>query len=174
LQRRALSSLATASLPRPGGNLIGFITSEASFGGKWLELLTEIAPGIKRVGMMFNPDTAPFVASNYLPSFEGAARSLKVASNAAPVHNDAEIETVINSLGREPGSGLVVMTDAWPSHDKGAPAAPGRWAASRDKVERNKATILTFRLRPRDADHIRSARRSFSTRSPVAPTPKWS
>jgi putative tryptophan/tyrosine transport system substrate-binding protein len=53
----------TASLQRPGRNLTGLITSEASFGGKWLELLTEIAPGVKRVGMIFNPDTAPFVAS---------------------------------------------------------------------------------------------------------------
>jgi putative tryptophan/tyrosine transport system substrate-binding protein len=94
-----------ASLPRPGGNLTGFINLEPSFGGKWLELLTEIAPGVKRVAMMFNPVTA---ASNYVRSFEGAARSLKVASIAAPVRSDAEIEMVITSLGREPGSGLVV------------------------------------------------------------------
>jgi putative tryptophan/tyrosine transport system substrate-binding protein len=48
-----------AGLPRPGGNITGFITLEASMAGKWLELLTEIAPGIKRVAMIFNPDTAP-------------------------------------------------------------------------------------------------------------------
>jgi putative ABC transport system substrate-binding protein len=81
--------------------------------GKWLELLTEIAPGVKRVAIMFNPDTAPGGGSYFLPAFEAAARSLKVAPIAARVHSDAEIETVITSLGREPGGGVVVSTDAF-------------------------------------------------------------
>ena len=102
-----------AGLPRPGGNITGFINMEAAMGGKWLELLTEIAPGVKRVAIMFNPDTAPGGGSYYLPSFEAAARSLKVEPIAAPVHSDAEIETVITSLGREPGGGLVVMPDGF-------------------------------------------------------------
>ena len=102
-----------AGLPRPGGNITGFINVEAAMAGKWLELLTEIAPGVKRVAIMFNPDTAPGGGSYFLPSFEAAARSLKVAPIAAPVHSDAEIETVITSLGREPGGGLVVMPDAF-------------------------------------------------------------
>jgi putative ABC transport system substrate-binding protein len=97
--------------PRPGGNITGFINVEAAMGSKWLELLTEIAPGLKRVAIMFNPDTAAGRGSYFLPSIEAAARSLKVASIAAPVHSDAEIETAITSLGREPGSGLVLMTD---------------------------------------------------------------
>jgi putative tryptophan/tyrosine transport system substrate-binding protein len=100
-------------LPRPGGNLTGFINIEAEMGGKWLELLTEITPGIKRVAIMFNPDTAASAGSYYLPSFEAAARSLKVVPIAAPVHSDAEIETVMTSLAREPGSGLVVMPDSF-------------------------------------------------------------
>jgi putative ABC transport system substrate-binding protein len=99
-----------ASLPRPGGNLTGIINLEASLGGKWLGLLTEIAPGVKRAAIMYNPDTAPGGGSYYLPSFEAAARSLKVEPAAAPVHSDAEIETVITSLGRERG-GLVVTPD---------------------------------------------------------------
>jgi putative ABC transport system substrate-binding protein len=99
-----------SKVPRPAGNLTGFIDLEASMGGKWLELLTEVAPGVKRVAIMFNPDTAPGSGSYYLPSFEAAAQSLKVV---APVHSDAEIETVMTSLGREPGGGLVVMTDAF-------------------------------------------------------------
>jgi putative ABC transport system substrate-binding protein len=102
-----------ASLPRPGGNITGFIDTEASMAGKWLELLIEIAPGVKRAAIMFNPDTAPGRGSYFLPSFEAAARSLKVASIAAPVHSDAEIETVIASLSREPRGGLVVMADAF-------------------------------------------------------------
>jgi putative ABC transport system substrate-binding protein len=78
-------------------------------GGKWLELLLEIAPGLKRVAIMVNPDTAP--VSTYMPSFETAARSLKVVPILVPVHNNLEIETAINALGREPRGGLVVMPD---------------------------------------------------------------
>jgi putative ABC transport system substrate-binding protein len=100
-----------AGLPRPGGNITGFISMEARMASKWLQLLTEIAPGVKRAAAMFNPDMAPGRGSYYLPAFEAAARSLKVAPIAAPVHSDAEIETVITSLGREPGGGLVLMPD---------------------------------------------------------------
>ena len=60
---------------------------------------------------MFNPDTA--LVSIYMPSFETAARSLKVVPTAAPVHSDVEIETAITALGREPGGGLVVMLDGF-------------------------------------------------------------
>jgi putative tryptophan/tyrosine transport system substrate-binding protein len=102
-----------ASFPRPGGNITGFISAEASMGGKWLELLTEIAPAVKRVAMMFNPDTAPGGGSYYLPSFEAAARLSKVEPIPAPVHSDAEIETVMTSLGREPRGGLVFAADAF-------------------------------------------------------------
>jgi putative tryptophan/tyrosine transport system substrate-binding protein len=102
-----------AGLPRPGGNITGFISMEAGMASKWLELLTEIAPGVKRAAAMFNPDMATGGGSYYLPAFEAAARSLKVAPIAAPVHSDAEIETVITSLGREPGGGLVLMPDSF-------------------------------------------------------------
>jgi putative ABC transport system substrate-binding protein len=102
-----------ANLPRPGGNLTGFPYVEAAIAGKWVELLTEIAPGVKRAAIIFNPDAASGGGSHYLASFEAAARSLKVAPIAAPVHSDAEIETVITSLGREGGGGLVVLGDAF-------------------------------------------------------------
>jgi putative ABC transport system substrate-binding protein len=98
-----------ARLDRPSGNTTGFGGLEATLGGKWLELLSEIAPGLKRAAIMFNPDNA--VISAYMPSFETAARSLGVAPIAAPVHGDVEIETAIAALGREPGGGLVVMPD---------------------------------------------------------------
>jgi putative ABC transport system substrate-binding protein len=99
-----------ARLNQPGGNVTGFAGSEASLAGKWLELLSEIAPGLKRAAIMFNPDTA--VLSTFLPSFETAARSLKIELTIAPVQSDAEIETAINALGREPGGGLVATGDA--------------------------------------------------------------
>jgi putative ABC transport system substrate-binding protein len=98
-------------LDRPGGNITGFAILEASLGSKWLELLSEIAPGLKRVAMMFNPDTA--TGSLYVPSLETAARSLKVVPITAPVHSDVEIETAITALGREPGGGLLVLPDVF-------------------------------------------------------------
>jgi putative ABC transport system substrate-binding protein len=60
---------------------------------------------------MFNPDTA--LASAFMPSLETAARSLKVEPVIAHIHNDAEIETAITTLGREPGGGLVVVPDGF-------------------------------------------------------------
>jgi putative tryptophan/tyrosine transport system substrate-binding protein len=100
-------------LNRPGGNITGFANVEPALGGKWLELLSEIAPGLKRAAVMFNPDTTP--ASTYmLPLLETAARSLKVVLIIAPVQGDVEIETaIITALGREPGGGLVVMPSPW-------------------------------------------------------------
>jgi putative ABC transport system substrate-binding protein len=115
-------------LNKPGGNISGFAMYEASLGGKWLELLSEIAPGLKRATIMFNPDTAP--VSSFMPSFETAARSLKVEPIIAPVRSDAEIETAIIALGREPGGGLVVMPDAFTS----AHRAPIIVAAARNNV----------------------------------------
>jgi putative tryptophan/tyrosine transport system substrate-binding protein len=102
-----------ASLSRPGGNLTGFIYTEAAMTGKWLELLMEIAPGVKRVSIMFNPDTAAGSGTYFPPMFEAAARSLKLDPLSVPVHNNAEIEMAIASLGRGPGGGLVVMNDAF-------------------------------------------------------------
>jgi putative ABC transport system substrate-binding protein len=96
-------------LDRPSGNVTGFASYEPTLGGKWLELLSEITPGLKRAAIMFNPDTTP--VSNYMPSFETAARSLKVEAIIAPVHSDVEIETAIIALGREPRGGLIVIPD---------------------------------------------------------------
>jgi putative ABC transport system substrate-binding protein len=96
-------------LNRPSGNITGFAILEATLGGKWLELLSEIATGLKRVAIMFNPDTA--AVSTFMPSLETATRSLKVEPIIAPVRSDIEIETAITALGREPGGGLVAMPD---------------------------------------------------------------
>jgi putative ABC transport system substrate-binding protein len=97
-------------LDRPSGNITGITNFEPSLGGKWLELLAEIAPGLKRAAIMFNPDINP-VSVYFMPSLETAARSLKVEPIMRPVHSDAEIETAINAVGREPGGGLVVLPD---------------------------------------------------------------
>jgi putative ABC transport system substrate-binding protein len=104
-----VASGIVARLDRPSGNITGIANLEASLGGKWLEVLSEIAPGLKRAAIMFNPDIFP--VSTFMPSLETAARSLKVVPITAPVRSDAEIETAIGALGREPGGGLVTMPD---------------------------------------------------------------
>jgi putative ABC transport system substrate-binding protein len=101
-----------AGLPRPGGNITGFSNHEPTMGGKWAELLTEIAPDQRRVAAMFNPETAPYVRSYYLPPFEAAVRSLKRESIVVPVHSDAQIESAMTSLGRESGA-AVIMPDGF-------------------------------------------------------------
>ena len=100
-----------ASLARPGGNATGFNNAEGIMGSKWLELLTEIAPGVKRAAILFNPITAPGGGSYFLPSFTEAAHSFKVEATTAPVRNDDDIDAVMNSLGQEPGCVLVIMPD---------------------------------------------------------------
>jgi putative ABC transport system substrate-binding protein len=123
-----LASGIVAALNQSGGNITGFALYETPLAGKWLELLLEIAPGLKRAAIMFNPDTAP--VSVYMPSFETAARSLKVVPIVAPVHSDVEVETAIITLGREPLGGLIVMPDIFMF----AHRAPIILAAARNNV----------------------------------------
>jgi putative tryptophan/tyrosine transport system substrate-binding protein len=101
------------SLSHPGANITGFVNIEASMGGKWLQLLMEIAPSLKRAAIMFNPDTAPGGGSYFLPSFEAAARSLAVEPTSMPVRSDAEIDRAFASLQGENKEGLVAMTDSF-------------------------------------------------------------
>jgi putative tryptophan/tyrosine transport system substrate-binding protein len=100
------------SLARPGGNATGFFATEPSLGGKWLELLKEIVPGLRRVAVIFNPETSKG-SKSYLNSVETAAPSFSVAASGAPVHHAGDIELVISSLAREPGGGLIVLPDAF-------------------------------------------------------------
>jgi putative ABC transport system substrate-binding protein len=100
-----------ASLSHPGENITGFSVFEFSLGSKWLETLKQIAPGIRRVTAIFNPETAPYYRL-YLQSIDAAVPSLAVESIAAPVHNEADIESVIRKVGSEPDSGLFVLPDS--------------------------------------------------------------
>ena len=101
-----------ASFPRPGGNVTGFVTIEGSLGGKWLELLKEIAPHVNRVAFLLNPVTATY-AEFYLNAFKAAAASVAVEAIAAPVHDRSELDSVIAAQAREPNSGLIVLADAF-------------------------------------------------------------
>jgi len=100
------------SLARPGGNITGFVNLEASLVEKWLQLLKEIAPRVTRVGVIFNPKTAPYV-EYYLQPLNAVAARYGVNTIIAPVGSEADIEKAIAGLGREPGSGLIVMTDSY-------------------------------------------------------------
>jgi ABC-type uncharacterized transport system substrate-binding protein len=101
-----------ASLPRPGGNVTGFTAIEGSLGGKWVELLKEIAPQVTRVALLFNPAMATY-AEYYLHPFKVAAASLGVEAIVAPVHDSSELESVVTTQAREPNSGLIIMPDAF-------------------------------------------------------------
>ena len=100
------------SLTRPGGNATGFVNIEASLGGKWVEVLKEVVPGISRAAMMFNPKTSPQTAY-YRQSLEAAAASLAVQIVAAPVSNHDEIQKVMAELGQHSDAGLIVVPDVF-------------------------------------------------------------
>ena len=100
------------SFARPGGNVTGFTNVEASMGGKWLEMLHEVAPGVRRAVMMSNPDFG--VGSNFfLPSFRAAAGALGIEPVAVDVRTLAEIDAAIAAMGKAPGTGLVVAPDTY-------------------------------------------------------------
>ena len=101
-----------ASFPHPGGNATGFVVTEGSLSGKWLELLKEVAPRVTRVAMLFNPAVATYSAF-WLEPFKAAALSLAVEAVAAPVRDKSELESVVTAQAREPNGGLVVMPDSF-------------------------------------------------------------
>jgi putative tryptophan/tyrosine transport system substrate-binding protein len=105
-----ISSGFVASLGRPGGNVTGFALYEPGMGGKWLELLKQIAPGVTRVALLFNPATTVPVKL-FMSSIEAAASIFAIQATTAPVHAKDEIEGVIAALAGNPSAGLIVMPD---------------------------------------------------------------
>jgi putative ABC transport system substrate-binding protein len=99
------------SLARPGGNITGFTVDDSALGGKWVELLMQIAPGTAHVALLFNPLGAPL--QFFMPSIEAAASSNKVDVSVAAVSSKDEIEGVIAAQARDPGGGLIVMPNAF-------------------------------------------------------------
>jgi putative ABC transport system substrate-binding protein len=89
-----------ASQPRPGNNATGFATIELSLGGKWLELLKEIAPRVNRIAALFNPASAPY-HDLYLKPFKVAAASFAVEAIVAPVDDMVELESLVKTQARE-------------------------------------------------------------------------
>jgi putative ABC transport system substrate-binding protein len=101
-----------ATLSRPGGNITGFTFIDFPLIGKWLELLKAIAPEVRHISLMFNPDTTPFYPV-FLRELGAAPKSLAVELSASEVHNEAEIEAAIVAFAREPGVGLIAAPDAF-------------------------------------------------------------
>jgi putative ABC transport system substrate-binding protein len=101
-----------ASLAKPGGNITGFINIEDSLGGKWMEILKDIAPATRQAAILYNPATAPYFAY-YVEPFDKAARALGVEPIVAPVQTAADVERVITELGSKPDSGLVLAPDVF-------------------------------------------------------------
>jgi putative tryptophan/tyrosine transport system substrate-binding protein len=99
-----------ASLARPGGSITGFTSNEPTLGGKWPELLKEIAPAVVRAAFMFNPETAPY-AEPFLRAAKETAPTVGMEVSAARIRNDAEIEGTIAALASSPGSGLIVLPE---------------------------------------------------------------
>jgi putative ABC transport system substrate-binding protein len=100
------------SLQRPGSNVTGFTNLEPTIGGKWLELLKEIAPSITHVAVVYNP-VASVIATQSLPWIQTAGQKLGVSVVNAPVGALAEIERVITTLAGEPFGGLIFPTDSF-------------------------------------------------------------
>jgi putative ABC transport system substrate-binding protein len=101
------------SLSRPGGNVTGFTTFEPALGGKWLQLLKEIDPQVKRAAILFNPDTAHNRASPFVREFEAVAASLSVEPVLAFAQDPSGIEPVIAALAVAPGGALLVLPDVF-------------------------------------------------------------
>src|SRR6516165_153810 len=101
-----------SSFAHPGGNITGFMFLDFQMVGKWLEMLKEVAPGVSRAILMFNPDTSPHYYV-YLRSFEAMPRSVAVEVTAAPVRDTDEVQEAVAKLEREPGGGLIVAGDAF-------------------------------------------------------------
>jgi len=101
-----------ASLARPGGNTTGFTNLEPSVGGKWVELLKDIAPRVTRVAVMFNPASTS-IAAQFVDSVEEAAVKFGLETVEARVHAFAEIEAVLTRLGSAPGVGLILPPDTF-------------------------------------------------------------
>jgi putative tryptophan/tyrosine transport system substrate-binding protein len=106
-----------SNMARPGGNVTGFLNFEFSMGGKWLELLKQMVPDVKRVALLFNPDTAPY-AGSFMRVAEAAAPSFGVEPVAAGVRDEGEIERAVADCAAKPAGGLIVLPDAFTTNHR--------------------------------------------------------
>jgi putative tryptophan/tyrosine transport system substrate-binding protein len=112
-----VSSGIVASLSRPGGTITGFTNFEPSIAGKWLQLLKEMAPRIKKVALLFNPATAPG-APFFLQSVEAAAPAVAIKPIATPVRRVEDIHGALQELARDPEIGLIIAADIFTTNNR--------------------------------------------------------
>jgi putative tryptophan/tyrosine transport system substrate-binding protein len=149
-----------ASLARPGGNITGFTFVDFPMIGKWVEMLKEAVPGVSRMTLMFNPETAPYYPV-FLREFGAAGASLVDELSATPVRDEAEIEMAVTGFAREPGGGLIAAPDPFINSRRGLIIA----LASRHRLP----TLFGFRQHAKDGglmsygpDSVDIVRRSAS------------
>jgi putative tryptophan/tyrosine transport system substrate-binding protein len=100
------------NVAHPGGNITGFSYMDYSMLGKALGLLKEIAPGVVRTGLIFNPDDYPYYEV-YLRTLQAERQTLGLDVTAMRVHSDAEIEDAVAKAAAEPGGSLLVAPSAF-------------------------------------------------------------
>ena len=107
-----------ASLARPGGNITGFTFIDFPLIGKWVQMLKEIAPGVRRMMLLFNPQTAPFYPS-FLRELGESAGSVVAGLSATSVRDVAELEAAITAFAREPAGGIIAAPDPFINTHRG-------------------------------------------------------
>jgi putative tryptophan/tyrosine transport system substrate-binding protein len=105
------------SLARPGGNATGFTLFEFSMGTKWLEILRELVPTVKKVGLMFNPAMAPYFGL-YVRAIQQGALTFGIEPYSMPVDDESGVERSLSTLGQQPHGGLLVLPDAFTVHHR--------------------------------------------------------
>ncbi len=99
------------SMARPGGNMTGFTLLQPAIPGKYLSMLTEIAPNLSHVALMYNPASVPGAGEYFMPAFLESAAEYKLRPIVAKVNTPDDIEAAINALGAEPGGALITVPD---------------------------------------------------------------
>jgi putative ABC transport system substrate-binding protein len=100
-----------AGFAKPGGNTTGFGAFEFSIGGKWVEVIKEIAPSVTQIGVIFNPETAPYYQL-FLPFVETASRELGVKQIVIPIHESNRIAPTLEQLAKDSNTGVIVIPAA--------------------------------------------------------------
>ena len=108
-----ITSNFVASYSHPGGTVTGFTNFEPTISGKWIEVLKEIMPTLRRAGVLFDATATTTGGTSFLNSMKAAAGSLTVELTELPIHDPAKIEQVITPLGKQPDNGLIVLPDVF-------------------------------------------------------------
>lgn len=106
------------TVARPGGNATGFFALDSAMGGKWVQLLKDVAPSVTRAALIFNPDTATY--SHYFSDpFEAAARTAGVRPILTALHSESELKSAIAATVAEGNAGLIAMPDTFTTRYRG-------------------------------------------------------